>query len=389
MNLVTMVNREMKILLLSPFHGGSHQAWAEGLTVHCRAEFELLSLPDRFWKWRMHGGSVALADRFNRSSFLPDLILATDMLDLAVFLALTREKTRGVPAVLYMHENQLTYPMVSSPEGNRTPGKVSETDHHYPFINLTSMMAADRVLFNSAYHRDEFLAALPGYLRQFPDFRLERAPASIKRKSSVINPGIKPGKAGPGGSSPDEPPLVLWNQRMEYDKNPGEFFAALSELKREGYEFRLAVCGEQYSRTPDEVERHLDFLEAETVHRGYLDREKYDEFLREADLVFSTAIHEFFGISILEAILNRTYPVLPDRLSYPELIPREFHGSCLYRTREQMLSLLRKALRDPAEARKTAAALGDSIGNRFSWKTLARQYEDFFADTCHNRTHRK
>jgi len=40
----------MKILLVSPFHGGSHQAWAEGLREHSSADIRLLTLPDRFWK---------------------------------------------------------------------------------------------------------------------------------------------------------------------------------------------------------------------------------------------------------------------------------------------------------------------------------------------------
>ena len=44
--------------------GGSHQAWAEGYAAHSAHMVELLTLPARFWKWRMHGGAVTLARRW-------------------------------------------------------------------------------------------------------------------------------------------------------------------------------------------------------------------------------------------------------------------------------------------------------------------------------------
>jgi hypothetical protein len=60
----------MKILLISPYRGGSHQAWAEGYQAHSVHEVTLLTLPDRFWKWRMHGGAVTLARRFLEDNYL-------------------------------------------------------------------------------------------------------------------------------------------------------------------------------------------------------------------------------------------------------------------------------------------------------------------------------
>ncbi len=106
----------MHILLVSPYHGGSHRAWAVGYQKHSAHDVTLLTLPARFWKWRMHGGAVTLGRRWLESSAgTPDLILATDLLDLTTFLALTRQKTATVPVALYMHENQLTYPLPDDP----------------------------------------------------------------------------------------------------------------------------------------------------------------------------------------------------------------------------------------------------------------------------------
>ena len=72
----------MKILLVEPYHTGSHASWAEGYARYSQHQVDILSLPGRFWKWRMHGGAVTLARQFLESETQPDLILATDMLDL-------------------------------------------------------------------------------------------------------------------------------------------------------------------------------------------------------------------------------------------------------------------------------------------------------------------
>jgi hypothetical protein len=50
----------MKILLLEPYCGGSHRAWAQGYAARSRHDVTLLTLPARFWKWRMQGGALSV-----------------------------------------------------------------------------------------------------------------------------------------------------------------------------------------------------------------------------------------------------------------------------------------------------------------------------------------
>ncbi len=62
----------------------------------------------------MQGGAVTLAETGARAAmdgWTPDLIVATDMVNLPAFLALTRDRFARVPVLLYLHENQLTYPL--------------------------------------------------------------------------------------------------------------------------------------------------------------------------------------------------------------------------------------------------------------------------------------
>ena len=48
------------------------------------------------------------------------------------------------------------------------------------------------------------------------------------------------------GALPDLTPLILWNHRWEYDKNPEEFLQALLRLDEQGLDFRLAILGKYF-----------------------------------------------------------------------------------------------------------------------------------------------
>jgi glycosyltransferase involved in cell wall biosynthesis len=66
------------------------------------------------------------------------------------------------------------------------------------------------------------------------------------------------------------------------------------------------------------------------VARGFLDRPDYEALVDRADVVVSAAKGENFGIAVVEAIAAGAWPVLPDALAYPEIIPVSHHNDCLY-----------------------------------------------------------
>ena len=188
----------------------------------------------------MHGGAVSLAKQFNQLDFTPDLVLATDMLDLALFHSLIRHKFPKIKSAIYFHENQLNYPW--SPTDQDTKLK---RDNHYAFINFSSALSADAVLFNSAYHKNAFLDELPKFLKAFPDYPELWAVETIKQKSQVLPLGmdLEQFDACRPVEKENEKPLLLWNHRWEYDKNPESFFQTLMQLSEEGVDFDLAVLG--------------------------------------------------------------------------------------------------------------------------------------------------
>ena len=214
----------MKILIVEPFYTGSHKAWAEGYAASSSHTVEIISLPGRFWKWRMHGGAVTLAKRFHKLAFKPDFILATDMLNLPVFQSLIQP---SCPVAIYFHENQFTYPWSTADKDVEL-----KRDKHYGFINYSSALCADHVYFNSQFHLDSFFSGLEKFLRQFPDYREIQNVEKINIKSSVLHLGLDLSKFDPFTyeKNNNDSPIILWNHHWEYDKNPEDFFEIIQNL---------------------------------------------------------------------------------------------------------------------------------------------------------------
>ena len=361
----------MRITIVEPYCTGSHAAWAREYAACSRHRVELLTLPGRNWKWRMHGGAVTLASRFLAANFRPDLILATDMLDLTTFLALTRAVSSSCPCAVYFHENQLTYPWSPADSDPDT-----QRDLHYAFINYASALAADAVLFNSSYHRDAFLGALPGFLNRFPDANESGTVRSIAGKSRVLPLGLdlraldrhRPAAAADGG-----PPLILWNHRWEFDKDPESFFQALYRLADEGLDFRVAVLGESFSRAPAVFKQARSRLGERVVQWGYLESyREYADWLWRADILPVTSRQEFFGASVVQALYCDCRALLPCRLSYPEHVPLGAAAGVLYGEGEELVDRLRPLVRGEAKGE----LLRDFVG-RYDWQTLAPVYDTF------------
>ena len=310
----------MHALALSPFHAGSHEAFLTGWVRTSRHEQTALTLPGRHWKWRMRGAAVTFADRLRGVDpadydVPPTALWCSDMLDLAAFRGLAPAWAARLPAAVYFHENQLTYPTAARPDSGG--GAAADRDEHFAFTNVTTALAAEAVWFNSAFHRETFLAAVEQFCRRLPDAPPADAAASIGKKSAVLPPGIAPPGSGPGVRRPG-PLRIVWASRWEHDKRPAAFFAALDELVRRGVPFEVSVLGERYATAPPAFEQARDRLGDRVRRWGFLPgAEDYDRELRQADAVVSTAAHEFFGLAVAEAAARGCVPVVPRALAYP------------------------------------------------------------------------
>lgn len=374
----------MHIFALEPWYGGSHRNFLDGLVRHSANTIQPVTMPGRFWRWRMEGGGVTLARKAReavKEHGMPDLLFATDMVNLPAFHSLTRDLFADVPVAIYFHENQLTYPL--PPDRSR--------DRAYSITNYLSALGANRVLFNSAFHKEEFTEALPLLLRDFPDFTNLHTVREIREKSEVVHLGVDLSKhdaydtervVRSGGQG--EPPVVLWNQRWEYDKNPKAFFRAMNRLDDAGCDFRLILAGKHFREQPEEFEQAFERYAERILHYGYAeDFSEYSRLLHRADIVVSTALHEFFGVAIMEAVYCGCHPLLPNRLSYPELIPDThhqplLHAPVLYDSEDELFGVLRSILN--GEQRTLPPATLRKIPQPYDWATHVDNYDAVFEE---------
>jgi len=362
----------LKILLLEPYFTGSHKAWAEGYQSNSAHDIQIISLPGKFWKWRMHGGAISVAKEFMQSDFQPDLIISTDMLDLTTFLSLTRSKTADIPIVLYFHENQITYPWSSNDRD-----VMEKRDIHYGFINIASALAADHILFNSQFHMDSFLSGGKKILKHFPDNQELDSMEIIQPKSDILYLGMDLSILDYHKAQKSGDPLILWNHRWEYDKNPESFFHLLYRLDMEGFPFEIAILGESFKTTPSIFDEAKDKLNDRIVHYGFCDQFKdYAQWLWKADILPVTSNQDFFGISIMEAIYCGAYPILPKRLTYPELLPEKYHDKHLYDNENELYELVKDCIQNVVHNREKLN--GDWV-RKYDWRTMVNEYDKLFS----------
>lgn len=350
----------MNILLLSAYHAQSHKVWCQALQAGFpEYEFTELTLPARHFSWRIRGAPLTWT--FAEASRLTgpyDLVVATSMVDLATLRG-TNPGIASTPTVLYFHENQFAYP---SPEDK--PDRRLEAQ----MVQLYATVAADRVVFNSEYNRSSFFAGLSELLRKLPDGVPSHLVATLRDKSTVVPVPVAP---VPPRVKPRERFQLVWNHRWEYDKGPELLLEVLAGLNADA-ELSVHIVGQQFRSSPPAF-LHIERLLKERNWLGSFgyvgSREQYARLLGQCHLVLSTALHDFQGLAIIEAVAAGCVPVVPDGLAYPEFIGPKWRyqsGSAA-----QACALIHQAMDDFCHKRE--AALPEMT--RFEWATLKPLYQ--------------
>ena len=310
----------------------------------------------------MRVGSVELAaatHQWVRVHGPPDVVVGTNMLDLASYLGLVRNEVGTAPIVQFLHENQLSYP--------RRPDEPLDTG--LAWMQWRGLVAADQVWCNSAHHRDDLLGALEGLDRGYPGDPVVDV-GEIAAKIGVAHLGIEFDElVRPRAAGGRRRPLVVVNHRWHHDKDLGSVLRALRVALDRGPAFEVALLGDPHGGEAEALAPLVDALGSAVTHRGHLERAAYLDVLRRADVVVSAARNENFGLAVVEAIAAGAWPVVPAALAYPEVIPPVFHADCLYPP-GGLGSHLRDVLARVTAGAVAPAGLAEAMA-RFAWPVIA------------------
>jgi len=372
---VALDQRLMRILLLSPYDAASHKAWRLGLQSHLPDfDFTMLTLPARYFNWRLRGNSLswALADEpLLKRDY--DLLIATSMTDLSALKGMRPDLNR-IPSIVYFHENQFAYPSRPTQQ-NLLEGKI---------LNLYTALSADCVVFNSNYNKNTFLTGVANLLADMPD----QVPVGITEKLTAASRVIAvPLESGSFTAEKKSSKFTLvWNHRWEYDKGTERLLLLIKCLQTRGIDFRLHLLGQQFRQHPTEMDRVIAKLQAggQMGQCGYVsDPVSYKNLLAESHLVLSTALQEFQGLSLLQAVVYGCLPLVPDRLVYPEIIPAQFR----YCSSEDQEAEAQAAADKIEEFKlmhdKKQPVEAPSI-DRFLWDHLVKDYRKLFMEISTN-----
>ena len=368
----------MKILLLSAYDAASHRRWHLGLRrMFAADDWTVLTLPARYFSWRVRGNSLSWA--FAERELLErdyDLLLVTSMVDLSALRGFVPALAR-IPTLVYFHENQFDYPASAQQFSSIEP----------QLLNVYTALAADWLLFNSEYNRRSFLDGANAMLGKFPDCVPAGLVEQLENSSEVLPVPLEPGCYRPRAPGSTGELQLVWNHRWEYDKGPDRLLALLRLVEAAQLVVTVHVVGQQFRSAPEAFREIRELLGSSQYLRpgrwGFIESEEdYRQLLATADVVLSTAIHDFQGLSVLEAVAAGCLPLVPDRLCYGEWFPSSFlYPSRLDDAASEAEGVLQRVQR-LCEAKLAKALPPAPDVSRFSQLQLCEAYRAIFAKTA-------
>ena len=227
-------------------------------------------------------------------------------------------------------------------------------------------------MFNSYYHKNIFIKELRKFLKKFPDNNDLFNVDIIEKKSVVSYLGLDLEKFDQyKKNSTNQCPIILWNHRWEYDKNPEEFFECLKKIKNENIKFKLIILGEEFQTEMDVFTKSRKYFSNEIIHMGYAKSfSEYASLINKSDILPVTTKQEFFGVSVIEAIYCGVFPILPKRLTYPELFNSDLNPDNFYQDSTDLFIKLKECI-----VNNTKKSLRE-YSNRYKWSKIAKDYDN-------------
>ena len=290
-------------------------------------------------------------------------VVATSMTDLCGLFGLFPHLAQ-IPNSLYFHENQMAYPA----------SKDQPDVLHYQLNSIKSAMTAKQLIFNSIYNKNSFLTGVKKIEQLVPDGFPKQLYKLLESKSHVIPVPLSEDCFNHKLKSNKQPrPLTItWNHRWEYDKGPETLLQVIALCQKELPDIRFNVIGQQFRQSPD-VFKAIQTKYGQLIkHWGYIERRTdYLNVLSRSDIILSTALHEFQGLAVMEAVAQGCVPLLPDRLAYPNFYAKDYlYQGTLNNPKKEAIRIVEQLKR----WQKNLPQAPDM--SCFSWAQMKHQYQD-------------
>jgi glycosyltransferase involved in cell wall biosynthesis len=222
----------------------------------------------------------------------------------------------------------------------------------YRTLTPRAVRSAERVIAISQFTRDDVV---------------ERYGVDEGKVRAVPLAPALPGALGVGRWALGEPYLLSVGD-LRVKKNLRRLVAAFSLLRAEGLPHRLLLAGVDAGEGPSLRADGVELL-------GYVDDDRLDGLLRDADALVHPSLYEGFGLVVLEAMVRGTPVVAADATALPETAGGAAE-LCDPLDPADIARAIRAVLDDP----QPYVERGRARAAEFSWERTAREtiavYED-------------
>ena len=200
----------------------------------------------------------------------------------------------------------------------------------------------DEIFVGSMFHKNDFARKRLRYTGMEDKVRVTGNPFSssdILRECDVVPESIY-----------SREKVIVFSHRWDKEKRPDVAIDILNGLYAVRQDFKVVL-------TSGRIKQAMPELESGTAKFPYrvrwgLSKKDYYQQLAKSRIVFSTAEAENFGYCVTEAMVLGCTPVLPNRLSYPEIVDNMEY---LYNTTTEAITMLSRCLDQPVNFAASAS----------------------------------
>ncbi|HOA34841.1 MAG TPA: glycosyltransferase family 4 protein [Bacillota bacterium] len=335
-----------------------HTEKNEGVIIHRVLPYH--GRPLNFFAW-VHqlnlamlekGVSLCLRRRF-------DLVHAHDWL--------VAYAARGIKHIFHM-------PLIASihaTEFGRNQGLHNDEQRYIGEVEWFLTYEAWRVICNSRYMREE----IEGVFNLPPD-KISIIPNGIRPAAfqvSAPDPAVRQKFAAPGEK------IIFFIGRLVREKGVQLLLEALPMIRDRFPNVRAVIAGQgPYAEELHRLSLNLG-LDRQVTFAGFIDEETRNQLYAHADVAVFPSHYEPFGLVALEAMATGTPVVVSDTGGFSETVNHGVNGiRAATGNAADLAGQVCALLGNPGLARRLARQALQDVEDKYSWPSIARQYESIY-----------